>query len=1094
VPTMGVPFLYKWIVSHFRGQRSVVVRELPASIYSLSFDLNGLIHKAAQITYAYGSGVSKMSEDEKKKRNKLLKAMRQEDRENEFIKTFEFLLRDAIGQINPTELLIIAIDGLAPAAKIQQQRQRRYKASLLPQSPFFDSNAITPGTEFMRKLNEIVQRFILAYRSNLPPKIRYSPSTGVGEGEHKIMDIFRGLAEYVQPEAIKSVKGKPVKPTSASQQVVEPDSKADLLELQLIDRISKNPILVDSDAVLDSVMTTVDWNNASQRLSYRSFRASNETRKTVHLKERKIYLALLDFLTLMCTAYGVTPDKLSATIVYVCQPSLESHVTLLMKKFPTSVWHLYYYGLNVKDDGFKLKDDQKSLFVHKSFSDDIAKEWSGKCNFFISDPAISDDLLKVQERWVSLLRSQTVIYHLLKFVLPFNKDITPYFDGTLRIQAYTSQASTESRLITLGNTLREYNNKYYEEWFYYYNTIIRQYQKYIIAVNPGKQFKPESINDKYIVSTDNMLEILFDINYFRVSQQEISFDKISTEMKSVNEELKTTAPVKKISQKITTTSTDSSKTVPPTAYHAIYGLDADLIMLSLISPIKNILLVREDVRDILDINQLRINLREILGSKTGTEIDDFVLMMFMVGNDFLPHAPALPNIETAVDILVSTYKEVGLSLTNPKTGAIRWPNFIEFLGKLKDKEPELLNDVAKIPVTNPSKAFQQSVKYSTTPVSTGKPLTAFGGSEYKVTGIDYGTFRSNWYGHCFNAKGSEEAKRTVLSLLSNDNTQQPVAVPSFLSGITPLSVTPREVKEQDLFKPFYQVPDNTKIIEQMCVDYMKAMAFVYLYYRKGTAAINMQFYYPYNYAPMLVDLYSNGGRYLTISPDVVSNEVSTLGYDSLDQLLAVLPAKSQNLLPPSARFFYNSQTPIVDLFPSEFLIDRDGTNKDYQGIAIIPFVDMLRISQASSYIQYADRQKLFGVGSDMDYQLTDQQRAAIATQKQIAEDKKEFAKLRSQYGFSSGERGRGRGGRGRGVTTSRGGRGGRGRGISTSRGGRGGREITPRQTSGSGSGAGAARSDIDVKERPVVAIPPPPTSTDNSFYDELFSAISATKK
>ena len=63
----------------------------------------------------------------------------------------------------------MAIDGVAPRAKMNQQRSRRFRTALdaekamekavkegleMPKDPPFDSNCITPGTEFMARLTK----------------------------------------------------------------------------------------------------------------------------------------------------------------------------------------------------------------------------------------------------------------------------------------------------------------------------------------------------------------------------------------------------------------------------------------------------------------------------------------------------------------------------------------------------------------------------------------------------------------------------------------------------------------------------------------------------------------------------------------------------------------------------------------------------------------------------------------------------------------------------------------------------------------------------------------------------------------------------
>lgn len=112
--------------------------------------------------------------------------------------------------IQPQKLFFVAIDGVAPRAKVNQQRSRRFKTAKdaeiqeakarakgvnIPKENRFDSNCITPGTQFMSKLDEQLKYFI-TYKISTSKiwqkcKIIFSGSQVPGEGEHKIMEFIR---------------------------------------------------------------------------------------------------------------------------------------------------------------------------------------------------------------------------------------------------------------------------------------------------------------------------------------------------------------------------------------------------------------------------------------------------------------------------------------------------------------------------------------------------------------------------------------------------------------------------------------------------------------------------------------------------------------------------------------------------------------------------------------------------------------------------------------------------------------------------------------------------------------------------------------
>jgi 5'-3' exoribonuclease 2 len=119
----------------------------------------------------------------------------------------------------PRKVLYMAIDGVAPRAKMNQQRARRFNSARdrsqtaeameklkeewrqaglevpedLPEA--WDSNVITPGTPFMARLSQCLH-FYIALRLHHNPawrslKVVFSDAKCPGEGEHKIMAFIR---------------------------------------------------------------------------------------------------------------------------------------------------------------------------------------------------------------------------------------------------------------------------------------------------------------------------------------------------------------------------------------------------------------------------------------------------------------------------------------------------------------------------------------------------------------------------------------------------------------------------------------------------------------------------------------------------------------------------------------------------------------------------------------------------------------------------------------------------------------------------------------------------------------------------------------
>jgi 5'-3' exoribonuclease 1 len=105
-------------------------------------------------------------------------------------------IENYIQQISPTHLVYIAFDGVAPVAKLNQQKNRRYKSWFMGQyepsvKPMWDRTAITPGTEFMNKLNLQVRYHFRKPSTFNVKQVIISGSDFPGEGEHKIFEYIR---------------------------------------------------------------------------------------------------------------------------------------------------------------------------------------------------------------------------------------------------------------------------------------------------------------------------------------------------------------------------------------------------------------------------------------------------------------------------------------------------------------------------------------------------------------------------------------------------------------------------------------------------------------------------------------------------------------------------------------------------------------------------------------------------------------------------------------------------------------------------------------------------------------------------------------
>ncbi|XP_070775149.1 5'-3' exoribonuclease 1 isoform X1 [Enoplosus armatus] len=377
----------------------------------------------------------------------------------------------------------------------------------------------------------------------------------------------------------------------------------------------------------------------------------------------------------------------------------------------------------------------------------------------------------------------------------------------------------------------------------------------------------------------------------------------------------------------------------PNTRHCLYGLDADLIMLGLTSHEPNFSLLREEVRFGGKKSQKRITapeettfhllhlslmreyidyefsaLRNQIGCDYDLEriIDDWILMGFLVGNDFIPHLPHLHISHDALPLLYKTYISVLPSLGGylNENGHLNLRNFEKYLEKLAEFDREHFSEVFV-----DLKWFESKV-----------------GNKYlnEAAGL---------------AAEKEAASKDALKNESCDSALCLAALSSSerVIGEGKGAVGDDEEEEDDMFETEFRQYKRTYYMTKIGVDvvsdeflakqakcYVEGIQWILHYYYHGVQS--WSWYYPYHYAPFLSDIRNISGLKLTFD----------LGkpFMPFQQLLAVLPAASMELLPQSYRHLMTSEnSPIIEYYPLDFKTDLNGKQQEWEAVVLIPFID-----------------------------------------------------------------------------------------------------------------------------------------------------------
>lgn len=314
---------------------------------------------------------------------------------------------------------------------------------------------------------------------------------------------------------------------------------------------------------------------------------------------------------------------------------------------------------------------------------------------------------------------------------------------------------------------------------------------------------------------------------------------------------------------------------------AVYGLDADIILLSLCAtigkdqtsgqrpesgrdPIQRMYVVRERDMDhaLVDVGKVRANLLEKLQWRTRAGarpvddllITDFVFMCFLIGNDFLKRAPGVDILTGSIDVIVDAYKAACTAHGHITTadGRFSYAALAAFFAELAADERRLFDTkIRNINQYIPDPLFEK----------------------HRLAGFDVDAYKRDYYAAKF--------------------------------------------------------PTGTAVGE-ICRAYVEGLEWVLGYYTRGVPS--WRWFYPYNYSPFISDV----AAFLAAGTYRPTYYGRTVPYDQLFQLLLVVPPRSMDLLPAPLNTLY-LQFP--DLFPTEVAVDAGGKRRDYEAEVLLPAID-----------------------------------------------------------------------------------------------------------------------------------------------------------
>ncbi|XP_015607830.1 5'-3' exoribonuclease 1 isoform X2 [Cephus cinctus] len=381
--------------------------------------------------------------------------------------------------------------------------------------------------------------------------------------------------------------------------------------------------------------------------------------------------------------------------------------------------------------------------------------------------------------------------------------------------------------------------------------------------------------------------------------------------------------------------------------HCLYGLDADLIMLGLCTHEPHFCLLREEVKFgknakrattaeetkfcILHLSIMRDYLEHEFSSlKTKLKfpfdlekiIDDWVLMGFLVGNDFIPNLPNLHITNGALPVLYNVYIELLPTLDGyiNEAGTLNMERFEKFMEKLSSIDVQQFNE------------HNANLKYFE--AKTGRRPNEYERTSYKKP--DNSPEENTTPKKASNKDLEALIKSTNDMLLGYSDEDESLEVGEDSDSDTCNIEFVQHKRDYYMNKLEYENVDEA-VLRSQAEGYVRAIQWNLHYYYDGCCS--WSWYYPHHYAPYISDI--KDFKDLKLEFDLGTP------FKPFEQLLAVLPAASRKLLPePYQKLMIDENSTIIDYYPNDFKTDLNGKKQEWEAVVLIPFIDEKRLLSA----------------------------------------------------------------------------------------------------------------------------------------------------